>query len=84
MENGGNRTWVIQSTSGGVHMTETEGSTPVADFECNVEGQSCNVKISGHKAQVSMYYNGSALVQLATIGYQIVKRRFSLLPSGNP
>jgi hypothetical protein len=30
-----------------------------------------------------LYYNGAALVQLETKGDQIVKRRFSILPSGN-
>lgn len=79
----GSGAWVIDSRPDGLHITQIEGSDPVADFQCNTEGQSCNIKISGHKATVSMYYNGPALVQLETRGDQVVKRRFSVLPSGD-
>jgi len=83
VQNGGSGAWVINSLPDGLHVTQIEGSGAIADFQCNTEGQSCDVKIGGHKATVSMYYNGSALVQLESKGDQIVKRRFSLLPSGN-
>jgi hypothetical protein len=83
VQNGGTRAWVINTTPDGVHITQIEGSNAVADFQCNVEGQNCDVKIGGHKATVSMYYNGPALVQLETVGNNIVKRRFSVLPTGN-
>jgi hypothetical protein len=32
---------------------------------------------------VSIYYNGPVLVELETKGEKVVKRRFSILPSGN-
>jgi hypothetical protein len=83
IQNGGKHAWVIDTNADGVHMTQIEGSAPVADFQCNLQGQDCEVKINGHKAKVSMYYNGAALVQVETIGDAIVKRRFSILPSGN-
>jgi len=83
VQSGGSGAWIIDSTPGGLHVTQIEGSGAVADFQCNTEGQSCDVKVGGHKASVSMYYNGPALVQLETKGDQIVKRRFSVLPSGN-
>jgi hypothetical protein len=83
VQNGGSAAWIIDSRADGLHVTQIEGSGPVADFQCNTEGQSCDIKIGGHKASVSMYYNGPALVQLETKGDQIVKRRFSILPSGN-
>lgn len=77
VENGGNRGWVIENSNNGLHVTQLENSAPVADFSCATDGHDCEVKISGHKAKVSMYYNGAALVQLETKGDQIVKRRFS-------
>lgn len=83
VQNGGSGAWIIDSRADGLHVTQIEGSGPVADFQCNTEGQSCDIKIAGHKASVSMYYNGPALVQLETKGDLIVKRRFSVLPSGN-
>ncbi len=83
VQNGGSQGWVIDGSSDKLHVTETENSSPVAEFQCNTDGHDCDVKIGGHKASVSMYYNGSALVQFETRGGQIVKRRFSVLPSGN-
>jgi len=82
VQTGGNNAWVIDNCPDGLHITQLEGTSPVADFQCNTEGQACNVKIGGHKATVSMYYNGPALVQLETKGSRIVKRKFSVLPSG--
>jgi hypothetical protein len=81
VQNGGSHAWIIDNQADGLHVTEIEGSSPIADFQCNTEGQSCAIKIGGHKASVSMYYNGPALVQLETKGDQVVKRRFSVLPS---
>ncbi len=83
VQNGGATGWIIESRTDGLHVTQIEGSGPIADFECNTYGQNCEVKIAGHKATESLYYNGSALVQLETKGDQIVERRFSVLPSGN-
>ncbi len=80
---GGTEGWVINATADGLHITQIAGSSAVADFECNLGGRDCEVKIGGHKASVSMYYNGAKLVQLETIGDQIVKRRFSTLSPGN-
>jgi hypothetical protein len=83
VQNGGAAAWIIDSQTDGLHLTEIERSAPIADFQCNTEGHDCNVKIGGHKATVTLYYNGPALVQLETIGDQVVKRRFTILPSGN-
>lgn len=83
VQNGGTAGWVLESRTDGLHVTQIEGSAPVADFECNTYGQNCEVKIAGHKVTESFYYNGAALIQLETKGDQIVQRRFSVLPSGN-
>jgi hypothetical protein len=80
---GGAEEWFFDNVAGGLHVRQIEGKTAIADFQCNTDGQNCDVKISGHKTTVSMYYNGQALVQLETKGSEIVKRRFSVEPSGN-
>jgi len=79
----GTEGWVFDSVAGGLHVRQIQGKIAVADFQCNTDGQNCEVKLSGHKATVSMYYNGQALVQLETRGSEIVKRRFSVEPSRN-
>ncbi len=83
VQNGGAASWIIDSRTDGLHVTQLEGSGPVADFECNTFGEKCEVKIAGHKVIESLYYNGAALIQLETKGDQIVERRFSVLPTGN-
>lgn len=83
VQSGGTSAWIINSAAEGLHVTQMEGWSNVADFQCNTDGQNCVVKVGGHKATVSMYYNGRALVELETKGDEIVKRRFSILPSGN-
>jgi len=82
VQSGGNNAWIIDAAADGLHITQIEGSGTVADYKCNLDGNDCDVKIGGHKAAVSMYYNGAILVQIETKGSQIVKRRFSVLPSG--
>ncbi|HVW09814.1 MAG TPA: hypothetical protein VHC90_14595 [Bryobacteraceae bacterium] len=75
-EAGGEHAWVIESSANGLHMTQIEGTAPVADFTCATDGHDCDIRISGKKAKVSLYYNGSALVQLETKGDVITKRKF--------
>jgi hypothetical protein len=83
VQSGGNNEWIIDSSADGLHIKQVEGTGTVADYQCNLEGHDCDVKISGHKAAISMYFNGAILVQIETKGDQIVKRRFSVLPAGN-
>jgi hypothetical protein len=82
VQSGGSNAWIIGNAADGLHITQIEGSGTVADYKCNLDGHDCDVKIGGHKAAISMYYNGAILVQIETRGDQIVKRRFSMLPSG--
>ena len=75
--------WIIDGAASGLHLIQTEDAKTIADFECTIGGRDCDVRIGGHKATVSMYYNGAALVELETRGDKVIKRRFSILPSGN-
>jgi hypothetical protein len=81
-ESGGAHGWVIESNASGLHMTQLEASAPVADFSCATDGHDCDIKISGKKGKVSLYYNGSALIQLETKGSLITKRKFSINGNG--
>lgn len=78
----GERSWTIKSIPGGVHLTQMERSTILADFDCRTNGADCPVKVSGHKVSVSLYYNGDALIELETNGGRVLKRRFAVQPSG--
>jgi hypothetical protein len=83
VQSGGSNGWIINSAADGLHITEIEGSGTVADYQCKLDGHDCDVKVSGHKVAISMYFNGAILVQIETRGDQIVKRRFTVEPAGN-
>jgi hypothetical protein len=81
-ENGGAHGWVIENGAKGLHMTQLETSAPVADFTCATDGHDCDIRISGKKGKVSMYYNGAALIQFETKGDVVTKRKFSINGNG--
>jgi hypothetical protein len=49
VQNGGVAVWIIDSRADGLHVTQIEGSGPIADFECNTYGHNCEVKIAATK-----------------------------------
>ena len=61
-------TWAITQKDGTVGIvetvTDTGGKEKKVNIECGTEGQNCQVKENGQPTQVSMYYNGDALVLL--------------------
>ena len=76
-------TWALEGLGDSIHVTLSNGTQTVADFECNTVGRECAVKDAGRKSKVSMYFNGPRLVELETKGTQVVKRRFSLTGEGD-
>ena len=75
--------WVIEDKGATVRLTRSEGSQTVAEFECKLGGSECEGKDSGHKATVSLWFNGAALVEMETKGSEVVKRRFEISPDGD-
>ena len=83
IENGSGKpvTWVIEQKADATHFTNTEGDQK-ADFECNTRGRECEIKDAGKDAKISMWFNGSSLVQMEIKGSDVTKRKFSLDPAG--
>jgi hypothetical protein len=75
--------WMIAQSGDSLQITESEGDKIIAKFKCTTEGSACEIKTSGKKATVSMWYNGAKLVQMETKGSDVLKRRFGILPEGN-
>ena len=69
---------LLDGSADSIHITISNGTQVVAEFECNTVGQECAVKAAGRKAKVSMWFNGPKLVEMETVGAQVVKRRFSI------
>jgi hypothetical protein len=79
-ENGPASTWTFLATGNAMRVTQLDGNTKVADFECETGGASCEIKVAGKKAVVSLWFNGPRLVEMETKGSDVLKRRFLILP----
>lgn len=49
-------------------VERSDGHTVISGFNCQIGGQQCNFDEGGHKAKVSLWYDGAALVILKTDG----------------
>lgn len=69
--------WILENRGDAFHLVNSLGSKTLADFAC-VLGQECEVKVGGRKVKVTMYFNGTRLVELETKGEEVVKHRFGI------
>jgi hypothetical protein len=74
--------WTFSAARNALQVTQLEGSSKVVDFRCGTDGVSCETNVGGKKAQVSMWFNGPRLVEMETVGSDIIKRRFRILSEG--
>lgn len=82
-------TLAIQNDSGKIKyertVRERNGRQLVARFTCTADGTQCNLDENGHKAKVSLWYDGSALMILKTNGAkedETTERKLALSPDG--
>jgi hypothetical protein len=75
--------WTFRSDGDAMHVTQTDGGQKITDFKCDTRGAGCDVKISGKKAMVSMWFNGSTLMQIETRGSDVLERSFAILAQGD-
>jgi hypothetical protein len=75
--------WNFTAQGDSVKVTETESGSTVTDFVCGTDGTPCNVKISGKKVSVSLWYNGRKLVVLEQRGSDAVERKFVIASAGD-
>ena len=75
--------WTFSEQGKSIHVTQFEGTNKVTNFECDVDGDPCEVKVSGKRAMVSLWFNGPKLVELETKGSEVVKRRFEIISQGD-
>lgn len=75
--------WTFSEQGKSIHVTQLEGTNKVANFECDIDGDPCEIKVSGKRAMVSLWFNGPKLVELETKGSEVVKRRFEIISQGD-
>lgn len=74
--------YTLQPSADGLHVSGSTGAKTIVEFECKM-AQQCDIKDSGRRATVTMYFNGPKLVENETIGSRIVRKRFSVTGDGN-
>lgn len=67
--------------SNSLHYVQESHGSPTAEFECTTDGAECTMTDGGHKAKVSVWYNGDSLVVMETRGNNVVKRRLTVTGS---
>jgi hypothetical protein len=72
----GQDTWVIEAKGEKLRISRSRGNQTIFEVECKPDGKDCEGTASGKKAKSTLYYNGSALVQLETRGSDVTKRMF--------
>jgi hypothetical protein len=68
--------WVLEVKGAALHIMQSHGDQKVSEFECPPKGGECEGTVKGQKANVTMYYDGPALVQFETLGTDVTRRRF--------
>jgi len=83
-------TLTIQSASGKVNFSrdvrEKDGREVKSQFSCEIGGTQCDFDENGHKAKVSLWFNGPALQILKTDGPKedsVTQWSLQLAPDGN-
>jgi hypothetical protein len=69
--------WALETVGDALRISHSVKQKTEA-IECNIMGKDCEVKLGGHKAKVSMWFNGDMLVEMETRGAEVVKRRFKV------
>jgi len=70
--------WVVETKDNSLHITNSQGDQKLSEIDCNPTGAECEGTASGKKTKVTMYFNGPTLVQLETVGQDVVKRQFTV------
>jgi len=70
--------WVVENKGGSLHITNSQGDQKLSEIDCNPTGAECEGTASGKKTKVTMYFNGPTLVQLETVGPDVIKRQFTV------
>lgn len=75
--------WTFQEKGEGLHVVNSSGTHPIAEFDCDYYGHDCAIKDAGRPAKVSLYFNGPKLVEYETKGSSVWKRTFTITGDGD-
>ena len=69
--------WVVETKGNALRITNSQGDQKLSEIECR-PGAECEGTASGKKTKVTMYFSGPTLVQLETVGSDVIKRQFTV------
>jgi hypothetical protein len=75
--------WTLETRGEELHVLHSLPGGKDEEFQCNIMGRDCDVKLAGKHARVSLWFNGGMLVELEQRGTEIVKRRFRIASDGD-
>jgi hypothetical protein len=73
----------LQEKGDNIHVTYSNASRVVMDFECDSFGHDCAIKDGGRNATMSLWFAGPKLVGMETRGNSAWKRTFGLTGEGD-
>jgi hypothetical protein len=83
-ENGAAKsTWTLKEVGDSIHINHSSPTGLIVEFDCNIGGKECEIKHGGHKSKVAVWFNGPKLIEMETMGTQVVKRRFTVTGNGD-
>ena len=74
--------WILQQKDGKMHVQEMIGDKVETEFTCSLYGQECSARENGHAEKITMYFNGTKLVELRERNGSTVKQRLTLSDDG--
>jgi hypothetical protein len=75
--------WTISEKGDTLHVITSTAGRTMAEFDCDSFGHECTIKVAGHTAKVSLWYNGPKLVEMETRGSFVWKRTFLITGDGD-
>jgi hypothetical protein len=69
--------WVVETKGNVFRIMNSQGDQKLSEIECR-PGAECEGTTSGKKSKVAMYFSGPTLVQLETVGSDVIKRHFTV------
>ncbi len=67
------RFWTLEQRGEAIRISNSQGAVKIVEFDCAL-AKECEVKESGKKVKVMVYFNGPKLVMMETRGDQVVNR----------
>ena len=67
----------METKGNALRITNSQGDQKFIEIECR-PGAECEGTASGKKSKVAMYFSGPTLVQLETVGSDVIERQFTV------